>query len=83
MSLIKLPLKFEGAKGENNFTVLFDGNNILSFISEKKANEIANLVTLFRPRRVLIKNLNRLVEIKNVIVIDFFIDNIQLSDEFL
>jgi hypothetical protein len=82
MSLIKLPLKFEGAKGDDIFTVLFDGNNVLSFINESKANTIAYLITLFKPRRVLIKNINQFVEIKNVIVVDFFINNIQLSDEF-
>jgi hypothetical protein len=82
MSLIKLPLNFEGAKGGDIFTVLFDGNNVLSFINESKANAIANLITLFKPRRVLIKNINQFVEIKDVIVVDFFINNIQLSDEF-
>ncbi|MBK8737743.1 MAG: hypothetical protein IPL98_18225 [Saprospiraceae bacterium] len=43
MSIIKLPMRFEGYKGEKVLYALFDFSTNLSCISEEFAPQIANL----------------------------------------
>ena len=76
MSIIKLPLRFEGAKGEKVLYALFDSGANLSCINEEFAKEIANLQRLYRTRQFESST------ITHAICADFFIDNIHLSDEF-
>lgn len=83
MSIIKLPLRFEGAKGEKILYALFDSGANLSCINEDFANEIANLEPFLHPRRLATASEHHFIEITDRISSDFFIDDIQLSDEFL
>ncbi len=83
MSIIKLPLRFEGAKGEKILYALFDSGANLSCINEDFANEIANLEPFLHPRRLATASEHHFIEINHAIRSDFFIDDVQLSDEFL
>jgi predicted aspartyl protease len=83
MSIIKIPLRFEGAKGEKVLYALFDSGANLSCINEDYAEEIANLESFLHPRRLATASEHHFIEIKHRISTDFFIDDVQLSDEFL
>lgn len=83
MSIIKLPLRFEGAKGEKILYALFDSGANLSCINERLAEDIANFESFLRPRHLATVSENHFIEVRHRITTDFFIDDIQLSDEFL
>ena len=83
MSIIKLPLRFEGAKGEKILYALFDSSANLSCINEYNADEIANFESFLHPRRLATASEHHFIEINHRVAADFFIDDIQLSDEFL
>ena len=83
MSIIKLPLRFEGAKGEKVLYALFDSGANLSCINERFADEIANFEPFLHPRKLATASENHFIEIRYAIRSDFFIDDVQLSDEFL
>jgi predicted aspartyl protease len=83
MSIIKIPLRFEGSKGEKVLYALFDSGANLSCINEEFANEIANLESLFKPRKLATASEHHYIEINHKIVSDFILNDVQLSDEFL
>ena len=83
MSIIRIPLRFEGSKGEKILYALFDSGANLSCINEGHAEEIANLEPFLHPRRLATASENHFIEINSRITSDFFLDDIHLSDEFL
>ncbi len=83
MSVIKLPLRFEGSKTDKTLYTLFDSGANLSCISEEFASELTDLIRFRTPRRVYTAAVGHYIEIRYKIAIDFYIDDIQLSDEFL
>jgi predicted aspartyl protease len=83
MSIIKLPLRFEGSKGEKVLYALFDSGANLSCINEEFANEITSLIPFLHPRKLSTASENHYIEIKAAIRTDFYLNEIQLSDEFL
>jgi hypothetical protein len=83
MSIIKIPLRFEGSKGEETLYALFDSGANLSCINEDFAEKIANLEPFLHPRRLSTASEGHFIEIKSRITTDFFLNDVQLSDEFL
>ena len=83
MSIIKLPLRFEGSKGEKILYALFDSGANLSCINEEFANQIANPEAFLHPRKLATASENHFIEIKHAIRTDFYLNDVQLSDEFL
>ena len=83
MSMIRLPLRFEGAKGEKTLYVLFDSGANLSCINEEFATQIANLEPFLYPRKLATASENHFIEITHAIRTDFYINDVHLSDEFL
>ncbi len=83
MSIIKLPLRFEGSKGEKILYALFDSGANLSCINEEFAEEIANLEPFLQPRRLATASEHHFIEIKSAIRTDFYLNDVHLSDEFL
>jgi predicted aspartyl protease len=83
MSIIRLPLRFEGSKGEKVLYALFDSGANLSCINEEFAFEIANLEPFLHPRRLATAAENHYIEINSAIRTDFYLDDVHLSDEFL
>ncbi len=83
MSIIKLPLQYEGSEGEKTLYTLFDTNITYSCIRIDKVKNLGNLHKM--RHRKLIKNVNNeeSIEAEYVIVLDFYIDDILLSDEFM
>lgn len=83
MSIIKIPLLFEGSKADRTLYSLFDSGANLSCISEEIAGTLTELIPFKKPRRVGTAAEGHYIEVKYQIVITFYIDDIQLSDEFL
>ena len=83
MSVIKLPLQFVGSLGEQHLYTLFDSGANLSCISPDYVRDIEKPVSLGRVRRVATASEGHYIEIHERVVLDFYIEDILLSDEFL
>ena len=82
MSIIRLPLLYEGSKSEKRLYTLFDSGADFSCISEDYANELETLLPLRVTRRIETASNGHYVEIKERVLLDFYIEEVQLSDEF-
>lgn len=83
MSIIKNPLLFEGSKSDRTLYALFDSGANLSCISEDIAGTLTDLIPFRKPRHVDTTAEGHFIEVKYQVVLTFYIDDIQLSDEFL
>lgn len=83
MSVIKHPLLFVGSQGEKHLYTLFDSGANLSCISPDMVEDLANLEPLGRIRRVATAAEGHYIEIKEVVRLDFYLNDVLLSDEFL
>jgi hypothetical protein len=83
MSIIKHPLLYVGSKGEKRLYTLFDSGANLSCIHPDFANDLAMLEHLGRTRRIATASDEHFIEINYAVRLDFYINDILLSDEFL
>jgi len=83
MSLIKFPLLYLGSKGKKNLNTLFDSSVNLSCIHPNYIKELETPIRLGRVRKYYKTNPDDYIEIKEAILLDFYINDILLSDEFL
>jgi hypothetical protein len=83
MSIIKLPLFFEGSKADQTLYTLFDSGANLSCISDAYASTLTELIPFKNPRRVATASEYHYIEITHSIRIDFYLHDVHLSDEFL
>ena len=83
MSILKIPLHYEGAKGEKVLYTLFDSGATFSCINEDLVEDLANIEPLFHPLKVGTASEGHFIEIKNAVSLDFYIDDTRLSDEFM
>jgi hypothetical protein len=81
MNSIKLRINFEGLKGNKMLESLFENQLTYSCINAKNAKKIAGLTPLRKPKTVLIAN--KLIEINHVVLLDFYINDLCFSDEFM
>lgn len=82
MSVIKLPLLYAGSKGEKTLYTLFDSGANLSCI-HPDFTSIALLENLGRVRLISTASEGHFIEVKDRVVLDFYLDDVLLSDEFL
>lgn len=83
MSVLKLPLLFVGSKGEKNIFTLFDSGANLSCINPEQLQNLAEPQTLGRIRKIATASEGHFIEVKYRAVLDFYINDVLLSDEFL
>ena len=83
MSIIKHPLLYVGSKGEKPLYTLFDTGANLSCINPDFIEDLETPIPLGRVRRLSTASEGHYIEIKEVIRLDFYINDILLSDEFL
>ena len=81
--IIKLPIRFKGSKGEETFYALFDTGSTYSCIREDLAEKIGNMESLFEARYFGTASENQYVKVQHRIGLDFDINDINLSDEFM
>jgi len=83
MSIIKLPLRYEGSQGEKTLYTLFDSGATFSCINPDFVEGLAIKEKLRRPKLAATASEGTFIEIKYAIRLDFYIDDIMLSDEFM
>lgn len=83
MSVIKLPLLYVGSNGEKRLYTLFDSGANLSCISPEFVTELGIAVSLGRERKIATASEAHFIIIKERILLDFYIEDVLLSDEFL
>jgi len=82
MSIIKLPLHYEGSQGEKVLYTLFDSGATFSCISPDAIEDLESPVKLFRPLEVATAAVGHYLRIEKRISVDFYINDVRLSDEF-
>ncbi len=83
MSVLKFPLLFAGSEGEKKLYALFDSGANLSCIDEQHLINLEKPVHLGRIRKLTTASEGHFIEIKDAVRLDFYINDILLSDEFL
>ena len=83
MSVIKLPILFIGSKGEKNLYTLFDSGANLSCISPDLVAGLEPPTSLGRERAIATTAEGHFIKVKEAIRIDFYLNDVLLSDEFL
>ena len=83
MSIIKIPLLFAGSLGEKHLLALFNSGANLSCIHPNCIASLEQATSLGRPRTLSTASEGHYIEIKDAVRLDFYIDDILLSDEFL
>ena len=83
MSVIKIPLLFVGSKGEKNLYTLFDSAANLSCVHPDFVKDIAESQHLGRIRKISTASKGHFIEVSHRVVLDFYINDVLLSDEFL
>ena len=83
MSIIKHPLLYVGSKGEKHLYTLFDSGANLSCINPDFIRDIETPIPLGIIRQISTASQGHYIEVKEVIRLDFYINDILLSDEFL
>jgi predicted aspartyl protease len=83
MSIIKLPLRYEGSKGEKVLYTLFDSGATFSCIAPEQATELATLEKMRHPLEIATAANGFFLKITHVIRLDFYYNDIRLSDEFM
>lgn len=83
MSVIKLPLLFAGSKGERNLYTLFDSGANLSCINPDYVENLEVPTHLGRIRNIGTVSAGHYIEVKERVTLDFYLNDVLLSDEFL
>jgi hypothetical protein len=83
MSIIKLPMLYVGSRGEKYLYTLFDSGADLSCINPDQLDGIELPIRLGRIRRLETASEDHYIEIKERVVLEFYINDVLLSDEFL
>ena len=81
--IIRIPLRFEGSKGEKNLYALFDSGATYSCISEDSVEGLEELLQLHTPLRLSTASAATFMEITHRTTLDFYHEEVRLSDEFL
>jgi len=81
--IIRIPLRFEGSKGEKNLYALFDSGATYSCISEDGVEDLEELLKLHTPMRLATASAATFMEITHSTRLDFYHEEVRLSDEFL
>ena len=83
MNIIKHPLLYSGTEGEKYLYTLFDSSANLSCIHPDHADGLALPQHLGRTRRVSTASETHFIVIEYRIIVNFYINDLELSDEFL
>ncbi len=83
MSVIKLPILFVGSKGETRLYSMFDSGANLSCINPEFLVSIETPTKLGRIRHIATAAEGHFIEISERVSLDFYLEDILLSDEFL
>jgi hypothetical protein len=83
MSIIKIPLRYEGSKGEEVIYTLFDSGATFSCINAEHAARLATLEKMRTPLEIATAAKDTYLRIEYAVRLDFYHNDIRLSDEFM
>ncbi len=83
MSVITLPILVVGSKGEARLLSLFDSGANLSCINPEYLKALEVPVKLGRKRNIATATEGHYIEISERVSLDFYLEDVLLSDEFL
>ena len=83
MGEIMEKIRLVGSKGEAEVTALFDSGATYSFVNHRVAQQVAVVETLPEPMRFATAKVGTTVEAHKRIAVNFYIDGVRYSDEFL
>ena len=83
MGIIRIPLRFEGSKGEKVLYTLFDSGATFSCINNNSADFIESPTKLRTPLEVATASQGHYMKITEAFRADFYYNDIRLSDEFM
>jgi hypothetical protein len=83
MSILKNPILFTGSLGEKFVYTLFDSGANLSVISADVLKDLELPIKLGKPKKMATAAENHYVEITHRVTLDFILNDVELSDEFL
>lgn len=81
--ILKIPVRFEGTKGEKILYTLFDSGTTFSCMHPDFAEDIAEPQKMLTPLEVATASQGTYLKISERITPDFYIDDIRMSDEFM
>ncbi len=76
-------LQFSGSKGETDLETLFDSGSTYSCVSPEAVEALEILTPLRHPLLVETASKGHFLEIKNVTRLEFMLNGLRLSDEFM
>lgn len=83
MGTIRIPLRFEGSRGEKIVYALFDTGATFSCLRDDIAVQIGNPEKLARPLEVATASHAHNIKVDSAMRSDFYFEDIRLSDEFM
>jgi hypothetical protein len=83
MSILKLPVLYLGTKGEKHIYTLFDSGADFSCINPELVKDIETPIRLSTTRRLVTASEDKIIKVTERCVLDFYINDVLLSDEFL
>ena len=83
MSIIKQPLLFAGSLGEKHLYTLYDSRANLSCINPYYLEDLEKPIQLGRIRQMETVSIGHYIEVSQAVRLDFYMDDVLLSDEFL
>jgi len=83
MSVIKVPILFVGSKGETRLYTMFDSGANLSCINPDHLDMLEIPTKLGRIRKIATAAEGYFIEVSERVSLDFYLEDVLLSDEFL
>ena len=83
MSILKIPVLYQGQNGEKIIYTLFDSGANMSCINPENIQDLAAPIIIGKPQRLLTASKGHFIEVKAKVLLEFYINDIRLSDEFL
>ena len=81
--ILRIPIRYEGSKGDKILYTLFDSGATYSCISDEQVEVLEELIKLHTPLRLATASVGTYMEITHRTTLDFYHDEVRLSDEFL
>ena len=81
--IIKIPVRYEGSNGEKILYTLFDSGSSFSCIHPEHVKDLAEPDKIRTPFEVATASTDSRILIKERMAMDFYIQDIRMSDEFM
>lgn len=82
MSIIKLPISYEGDISDKILYTLFDSGSTYSCIHPDMLEKLANPIKFKRPMLFGTASEGNFIEVREACRLDFYLEDVRLTDEF-